>query len=108
MVKSLSYSVLILIWTASAAFAMNGCGAGPCASCHSLSLKEANELLHDVGEVKNVEPAPVKGLWRLEVARDGRQGFVFMDFGKKNLIAGTVFPIPPRIEAGKPAEGECS
>lgn len=100
--KSLFYSMLVLVWTASAAFAMDGCGAGPCASCHSLSLKEANELLHDVGEVKKVEPAPVKGLWRLELARDGRQGVVFMDFGKKNLIAGTVFPLAPKNEVGKP------
>ncbi|HEX9022655.1 MAG TPA: DsbC family protein [Geobacteraceae bacterium] len=101
--KSLLYGLLMLLWTASGAFGMDGCGAGPCANCHSLTLKEANELLRGVGEVKKVQPAPVKGLWLLELQKDGRQGVVFMDYGKKNLVAGTVFPILPKIDARVPA-----
>ena len=91
--KPLLYSLLLLVWTASAAFAMDGCGAGPCAKCHSLTLKEANTLLAGVGVVKKVQLAPVNGLWLLELEKNGRQGVIFMDFGKKNLIAGTVFPL---------------
>src|SRR6266567_3413806 len=87
-------AALFLLWVSSA-FAMDGCGVGPCAKCHSLSLKEANELLREVGEVKKVEVSPVNGLWLLELERDGRKGVAFLDFGKKNVIAGTIFPLTP-------------
>jgi thiol:disulfide interchange protein DsbC len=35
----------------------------------------------------------VKGLWLLELERDGRRAIAFMDYGKKNIIAGTIFPL---------------
>lgn len=74
-------------------FAVDGCGPEPGAKSHSLSLAEANELLRGVGEVKKVSVSPINGLWLLELEKDGRQAVVFMDFEKKNLIAGTVFPL---------------
>jgi thiol:disulfide interchange protein DsbC len=96
--------LLFFLWSVTAASAMEGCGDGPCAKCHSLTLTEANELLREVGRVNRVEAAPVNGLWRLELEKDGRRGVVFMDFGKKNLIAGTVFPLATKAGSGK-AEG---
>lgn len=101
MAKFLIYTALFLFWSASAGFAMDGCGAGSCTDCHSLTLGEASELLAGVGQVKKVEPAPVSGLWLLELERDGKQGAVFMDYGKKNLIAGTVFPLARKDPAGQ-------
>lgn len=106
MIKSLLYIAIFFVLTGTTAFAMESCGAKPCASCHNLTLKEANELLREVGEVKKVQLSPVNGLWLLELEREGRQGVVFMDFGKKNLIAGTVFPLQSKTAAGKPAAGE--
>lgn len=101
MLKSLLYTALFLFCSVSAGFAMDGCGAGSCTDCHSLTLGEANELLAGVGQVKKVGAAPVSGLWLLELERDGKQGVVFLDFGKKNLIAGTVFPLAPKDTAGQ-------
>jgi thiol:disulfide interchange protein DsbC len=98
--RCLAVSAVLLFWTVSAALAMDGCGAGACASCHTLTIREANELLHGVGEVKKIDAAPVNGLWLLEMEKEGRRGVVFIDFGKKNLIAGTVFPLTPE-KAGK-------
>ena len=93
----------LVLFQVSSAFAMDGCGAGPCAKCHSLSLKEANELLRAVGEVKKVEVSPVNGLWLLDLEKDGRKGVAFLDFGKKHLIAGTVFPLAPEKQAASAA-----
>jgi len=87
--------VLFLCCTVSVASAIDGCGDGPCAKCHTLSPAEAKAILKDLGDVKDVRMAPVKGLWLLNLEKDGRQAEVFMDFGKKNLIVGKVFPLEP-------------
>jgi thiol:disulfide interchange protein DsbC len=93
MSKHLIICVIVVLFACSASFAMDGCGDGKCAKCHTLTLEEANGLLRAVGKVNNIQLAPVNGLWRLELEKDGRRGVVFMDYGKKNLIAGTVFPL---------------
>lgn len=90
MKKILAPITLSLILMASAASAAEqGCAD----TTPALTLKEANVLLQDVGEVKSIEASPVNGLWLLELERDGRQGKAFLDFEKKNLIVGTVFPL---------------
>ncbi|MBJ6727434.1 DsbC family protein [Geomesophilobacter sediminis] len=98
--------VLCVISLGSPAFAMNsgsGCG-GECASCHSLSNQEAAALLKDLGQVKAVKPAQVRGLFEVEVERNGQTGVVFVDYGKKNLIAGQIFDIATLKPAGPAAE----
>lgn len=70
-----------------------------------LTVKEANELLHDVGEVKSVEPSPVNGLWLVELERDGRHGKAFLDYDKKNLIVGTVFPLSSAAQLASAKSG---
>jgi thiol:disulfide interchange protein DsbC len=82
-----------VILSASTAFAVEGCKTGSCTSCHTLALKDANDLLKNVGEVKGVTESKVKGLWEVSLERDGRQGKVLLDFAKKNIIAGQVFPV---------------
>lgn len=77
----------------SPAFAM-GCG-GECASCHSLTQQEAAKLLKDVGTVKSVTMAPVRGLYELTLERDGRQGVAYLDYGKKHLMPGPIFNLEP-------------
>ena len=85
------------------AFAMsgNGCG-GDCASCHSITLQEANGLLKEIGVVKAVKPAPVRGLYEVTIEREGRSGLAYMDYGKKHIIAGQVFDIASRQAIGAP------
>ena len=77
------------------AMAKEGCG-GDCASCHSLTEKEAGALLQGVGTVKSVKPAQVLGLYELRLEKDGNQAVAYLDYGKKNLIAGQIFNIATR------------
>jgi thiol:disulfide interchange protein DsbC len=70
--------------------AKDGCG-GECTSCHSLTEKDANELLKKTGiHVKSVKQAPARGLFELLVEKDSKQGVIFVDYGKKHLIQGMI------------------
>jgi thiol:disulfide interchange protein DsbC len=64
-----------------------------CASCHTLTQQEATDLLKqkqvDV-TVKSVKQSPAPGLFELLVAQNNRQGVLFVDYGKKHIIQGTV------------------
>ena len=87
------------------AFAMSageGCG-GDCASCHSITLQEATTLLKDVGKVKSVNPAPVRGLFEVAIEQQGNTGYAYIDYGKKHIIAGQVFDIASQKVVGGPA-----
>lgn len=65
---------------------------GQCASCHTLTEKEATELIKGVGgTVTSVKPSPAAGLFEMMVERDGQKGLLFMDFAKKHLVQGMVF-----------------
>lgn len=79
----------------------DGCG-GDCASCHSITLQEANGLLKDLAVVKAVKPAPVRGLFELTIEQQGRTGVAYIDYGKKYIIAGQVFDIASRKVVGAP------
>lgn len=81
----------------------DGCG-GDCASCHALTQPEASVLLKEVGSVKEVKPAPVRGLWEVVMEREGRRGVVYLDYGKKHLIAGQVFDIAIQTQAGEASQ----
>jgi len=63
-----------------------------CASCHTLSDLEATNLLNKIGgTVKSIKPAPVKGFFELLMEKDGKQGIIYLDYAKKNLMQGMVF-----------------
>jgi thiol:disulfide interchange protein DsbC len=84
--------VLTLITSLPApALAKTGHG-GECASCHTLSEKEATELLRNTGgTVTSVKQSPAQGLFELLVEREGQKGIIFMDYSKKYVIQGMVF-----------------
>jgi thiol:disulfide interchange protein DsbC len=76
-----------------------------CASCHSLSIKEANEIFKGLGDVKAVKMSPVKGLYEVTVQQGNRQAVAYLDFGKKLLVPGPIFDTvtkksltPPPVE----------
>jgi len=86
----LTLAVSSIIVSPSFAMAKEGCG-GECTSCHSLTEKEAGELLKKTGlSVKSVKQAPSKGLFELLVEKDSKQGVIFIDYGKKHLIQGMI------------------
>ncbi|MCK4509868.1 MAG: DsbC family protein, partial [Desulfuromonadales bacterium] len=75
------------------AFAMSadGCGAGSCADCHSLTKQETVTLLGDmVDKVNRVEFAEIPGLWVAEVEKGQNKLPVYIDFSKQYLISGNV------------------
>jgi thiol:disulfide interchange protein DsbC len=84
----------LLLCTTAQAKSQGNCGSN-CAECHTLTPDEAKAILKEVGEVKNVKISPVKGLWEVTLEKDGRQAVAYMDFAKKNIIAGRVFPLTP-------------
>ena len=88
----LALASLIAFSTPSFAMPKDGCG-GDCSSCHTLSLKEAGSLLHELGAVKSIKTAPVRGLYQITLEREGKTGVVYLDYGKKHLIAGSVFDL---------------
>jgi thiol:disulfide interchange protein DsbC len=92
MFKQLFALLFISIIIAAPAFAMDkkNCG-GECTSCHTLTEKDANELLKKTGiNVKSVKQSPAKGLFELLVEKDSKQGVIFIDYGKKHLLQGMI------------------
>lgn len=90
--------VVLLTLFATAVFASEGCGGGGeqhnCATCHTLSEKEANQIFKQIGgTVKSIKDAPAKGMFELLMEKDGKQGIIFLDYGKKHLIQGTIIDI---------------
>jgi thiol:disulfide interchange protein DsbC len=80
-------ALLLLCPPGAFAFPKNGCGAGECRDCHSLTREEAGKLLTGmVDNVLNVESSPVQGLWMVDVAKAGRMFPVFIDFSKNYLL----------------------
>jgi thiol:disulfide interchange protein DsbC len=92
---------------APAAFAMSGTGCGgECASCHTLSIPEANGILQGLGQVTQVKPAAVRGLFELTMVKDGKSAVAYLDYGKKHLIGGQIYDIASRQLVGAPAESK--
>jgi thiol:disulfide interchange protein DsbC len=86
----ISLMVFVLVGIRAPANAKDGC-SGECNSCHSLSIKEAQELLTKTGgTVRSVKQAPVKGMFELLMEKDGKQGLVYIDYSKKYLVQGFI------------------
>jgi len=88
-------------------WAHEGTVRGDCASCHTLSPEEATKLLKKGGgTVKSVKQAPNRGMFELLVEKDGKEGIVYLDYGKKFLIQGLVLSLDtfePVASHGVPA-----
>lgn len=83
-------SVLCFYSTANA-MSSDGCGAGACADCHSITKNEARQLLGNmVDKVNSVEFSEVPGMWVAEVEKDQKKLPVYIDFSKQYLLSGNV------------------
>ncbi len=71
-----------------------------CSSCHTLTAKEAEEMLR-LEDVR-VSDAPSKGIWQIEGTQNGRRVRVYLDYAKKNVMLISRFIPVDRI--GKPPE----
>jgi len=95
MLKVLFFVVAVVTLFNSPLFAMDKEGHGKdCTSCHTLSVKEASELLKATGgTVKSIKPAPIKGMFELLMDKDGRQGLIYIDYAKKRIMQGLVLDL---------------
>ncbi len=93
MIKKLFVALSISTIIAAPSFVMAKEGHGnDCASCHKLDEKEAADILHKIGgAVKSVKQAPVKGFFEILVEKDAKQGIIYLDYAKQNLMQGMIF-----------------
>ena len=92
MFKKLLTALAVSFIIASSSFAMakEGCG-GECTTCHTLTEKDASALLSKIGATaKSVKQSPSKGLFEVLAEKDGNQGVIFIDYGKKHLLQGVI------------------
>lgn len=100
--KSFSFIVSIIVLYTSLIIYPNtvmgfgGCDTN-CQSCHTLSIKEAQDLLQGLLQgsdkklvVKNIEVSPSKGLWEVTFAIDNQSIIGYIDFAKVNFINGNI------------------
>jgi len=91
-IHSILIAIIILI-NVQSVFAMStdGCGAGACADCHSITRAEAAQLLGTmVDKVNHVEFSEVPGLCVAEVEKGEKKLPVYIDFSKKFLVSGKI------------------
>jgi len=98
MIRTTLSTISLVLLFAVSSFAMapakDGCGTQECSKCHSLSVKEATDLLSFAGvTVKSVKPAPSHGMHEVLFQKDGGVGIVFIDYGKKHLIQGVIIDL---------------
>ncbi|MBI5576727.1 MAG: DsbC family protein [Deltaproteobacteria bacterium] len=88
---------LLLCASGASAFQKEGCGMGDCRDCHTLTPKEASGILGPlVDNVLNVEDSPVKGLWMVDIEKQGKKFPIFIDYSKGFLFSGQVVRISTR------------
>jgi len=94
---ALLVSSVCLMPSASCAMSSDGCGAGKCTDCHTMSMDEAKGLLKgladDIGTVKLSE---VGGLWEIEIESKGNRFPIYIDFSKQFLVTGQVIRLATR------------
>jgi thiol:disulfide interchange protein DsbC len=75
-------------------FPKDGCGAGECRNCHSLTRDEAGKLLGGmVDNVLNVEASPVQGLWVVDIVKGGRKVPIYIDYSKNHVLSAQIVRI---------------
>jgi thiol:disulfide interchange protein DsbC len=113
---SILFMVLTLLSVSAFAFSQDagmGCGAGKCADCHSLTLKEATTLLKGIDKVLAVEFSELPGFWTVDAEKSGQKFPIFIDFSKQYILAGSIIKIATgedltqqrmtKLNNGKPA-----
>lgn len=83
-------SILTMAPLAANAFPPDTAAGKNCSDCHKLDKKEAETLIKKLNPgitVLDVKPAPVAGLWQIDVeAGEGKRGALMVDYAKKHFI----------------------
>lgn len=98
-IASALFATFALLAAACPASAMSGdgCAAGACTDCHTLTRDEAVTLLgSNVDNVLSVGMSPVKGLWEVAVEKGGKRWPLYVDFSKEHVVAGQIVRVSTR------------
>lgn len=92
--------MLLLSWYGHvSAMQVEGCGAGECKDCHSLSVQEASKLFKGfVDRVTDTKQSQVPGLWEVTVEKGDKKGIVLIDYSKSFIIDGRIIPLKEKIK----------
>lgn len=83
-------------------FGGEGCGAGECRDCHSLTAEEAFSLLPPgLDKVNSVKFSEVGGLWEVEGQAQDKTFNVFIDFSKQYLVTGKMLRLRDGAEVSR-------
>lgn len=89
---------LLSLFSISSVFAMPvkfGCGTHECSKCHTLSMKEASEILKPLNvTVHSIKQAPIQGMFEVLAKRSDQEGVVYIDFAKKKIMQGVIVNVP--------------
>ncbi|MBE0500658.1 MAG: DsbC family protein [Desulfuromonadales bacterium] len=92
MIRVILVFLLFLIVSVPAyAMGQEGCGAGTCNSCHSMTLDEAKAMFPRAEKVLSVDFSELPGLFVVELEGKGKREPVYVDFSKKYIVAGNIF-----------------
>lgn len=81
------------------AFMADGCGAGSCTDCHSLTVDEARGLLGSgVERVLGVEFSEMPGLWVVEVENQGQKFPLYIDYSKSFVVSGSIIRLKDKAD----------
>ncbi|MBA4373245.1 MAG: protein-disulfide isomerase [Thermodesulfovibrio sp.] len=67
-----------------------------CTKCHTLNADQAKDVLKEIVpdiKILEVKDGPVSGLWEVAMESGNKKGIMYIDYSKKNLIAGNIFGI---------------
>jgi thiol:disulfide interchange protein DsbC len=91
--------IFLFSLAAGQAYAMpQGCDAN-CKKCHTLTIQEVKNIFAKLNkggspaQITGVTDAPSKGLWQINILNEGQKGVLYIDYAKRNLIAGALLPI---------------
>jgi thiol:disulfide interchange protein DsbC len=76
--------------------AFGGCEED-CGKCHSLNRDEALKILEHLNvsdaKVIDVKMSPIKGLWQVDVEKNGSKGVLYVGFSKKYIVGGPILEV---------------
>jgi thiol:disulfide interchange protein DsbC len=84
-------TLILVVSVSSFAMSSEGCGAGTCNSCHSLTIEEAQKLFPRAEKIHSVDFSEMPGVFVVEVEGQGRKNTLYVDFSKKYVVAGNVY-----------------
>jgi thiol:disulfide interchange protein DsbC len=74
-------------------------GDQDCTKCHTLNAEQAKEVLKEIipdVKILDIQNGPINGLWEVSMESGAKKGVLYLDYSKKNLVAGNIFGIKTR------------